>query len=66
MCVFCYKKLGFCKFWKEGNVLFNDTTHFIFGYRERKPHFMGIFFKLTARDLLYAPSNKQDIPVVGH
>ena len=61
---------------KDGNVLFIDTTQhnliqlYGVGYmikdhsdsKRGNPchHYMGYSFQLTARDLLYAPSDRQD------
>ena len=58
---------------RERNVLFNDA-HFIYGYmasdiwlrtilivrKETSCCHIGYFYRLAARDLLYAPSHRQD------
>ena len=62
------------KWWKEGNVLFNDALntfylrlygvkHMVKDHSDREEtrcRHMGYSFRLTARDLLYAPSHRQD------
>ena len=59
---------------RERNVLFNDSTHFIYGdmasdiwlrtilivRKETRCHHIGYSYRLTARVLLYAPSHRQD------
>ena len=58
--------------WKEGNVLFNDALNTFYLRLHAIGHMLkdhsdsergnplGYFFQLSARDLLYAPSHRQN------